>query len=150
MYIQLHSSVAAIAGHTLGCPAFVDKWQGQRVLQLLEEDPPPGGQHGPKESCQYPRTPTDVQPERGLRQIAPQGAHLRLRKTALPHRNPPSGHHLHRIHGGAAQWHSLKLPQVPVGGLQHHEWTPSGATSGNPPASFAPRGGLSTRLCLPL
>ena len=57
------------------------------------------GHHGAAAGGQHPRTAPDVQPERGLRQIAAQSAHLCLRETAVAHRDPQTGYHLHRLHG---------------------------------------------------
>lgn len=67
-----------------------------------EEDPAAGGHNGAASRGQYTRAQAHVQPERGVRQAAAQGADVRVRKAPVPDRDAPAGHHVHRLHVRAA------------------------------------------------
>ena len=69
------------------------------VVVVFVEETQTGGDDGAAARGQHPRAPANVQPERSVRQAAPQSADVRLREAAVSHRNAAAGHHVHRLHG---------------------------------------------------
>lgn len=77
--------------------------QQSRVRREPQEASPQGGHHGAAQSCQHPRAQTHVQPERGVRQTAPQSADIRVREATFADRDSAAGHHVHLVHERAAE-----------------------------------------------
>lgn len=80
------------------------QWREQfaKIGDGVEENPTAGGHAGATAGGQHTRAQAHVQPERGVRQAAAQGAHVRVRETPVPDRDAQAGHHVHRLHDRAA------------------------------------------------
>lgn len=83
------------------------QWFAKVCDGVVEENPPAGSHAGATAGGQHTRAPAHVQLERGVRQAAAQGAHVRVRETPVPDRDPPAGHHVHQLHDRTAAVHAV-------------------------------------------
>jgi len=88
---------------------------GSRGGGVVEENSSARGHAGATARGQHTRAQAHVQSERGVRQAAAQGAHVRVREAPVPDRDAPVGHHVHRFHDRTAAVHTAAATVVAAG-----------------------------------